>query len=763
MQCVESVSFSVLVNGSPRGMIKPERGIRQGDPLSPYLFILCAEVLSNLLTKAEDLNRLKGMKISTTGPVINHLLFADDALFFCHAHQKSCNTIMSILHEYEQVSGQAVNLNKSAITFESRVKQHVKTRLRRILNIHNDGGGGKYLGLPEQIGSRKKEIFSYVVDKVKQRTQNWSHKFLSEGGKEILLKTIAIALPVYTMNVFKLPKGTCDEINGILAQYWWSKSRDRRAMHWISWKRMSLPKNEGGLGFKDIEKFNLALLGKQVWRILQSPNSLLSKLLKARYFPNTNILNAGPGYKASFIWKSLLEGRELLKNGLKYLIGNGQNTSAWLDPWLPLHPPRPPNRLAGTPENHYLVCDLMNEQRNGWNLDRLRETVIPEDIHTILNIKLSPTNSPDLLGWHYNDSGFYTVKSGYWLATHLPGNETNIIPPPGLHEFKAAIWKMKTAPKIQHFMWRILSNALAAGTILARRNIITNSQCKRCGIAEESIEHLFFDCNYVRDIWRHNVGLQRSNFNPFGTFTEKFRAIIECYNNHYLSEIDRQLPLWLLWRIWKSRNLLVYQHKDGNWQEDIIKAEQEAREWVDCWLDNPRNSITTTRTRPLLSNWQKPKSGYVKCNFDCKFHSTDNPSQAAWIMRYSNGTFLSAGHSIGQRCFTTLEVELQALVMTMQQAWLKGHRYIIFEGDNHTAIQLVNGEKRNFKVHNWVREINAWKQKFLSTEFHWTRRHNNKAADRIAKAPFPNHATFESFFYVPQYIVNILHEDHCSS
>ena len=90
-------------------MIQPQRGIQQGDPLSPYLFILCSEVLSHLLTTTAGIKRLKGMKISNTGPTINHLLFADDALFFCHAHPKSCATIMEILQNYERVSGQAVN------------------------------------------------------------------------------------------------------------------------------------------------------------------------------------------------------------------------------------------------------------------------------------------------------------------------------------------------------------------------------------------------------------------------------------------------------------------------------------------------------------------------------------------------------------------------------------------------------------------------------------------------------------------------------
>ena len=103
---------------------------------------------------------------------------------------------MEILTRYETVSGQAVNLHKSAITFGSRVKQQVKTQLRRILNIHNDGGGGKYLGLPEQIGGKKKEIFSYIVNRVQQKTKGWSNRFLSDAGKEILIKTVALSLPV---------------------------------------------------------------------------------------------------------------------------------------------------------------------------------------------------------------------------------------------------------------------------------------------------------------------------------------------------------------------------------------------------------------------------------------------------------------------------------------------------------------------------------------------------------------------------------------
>lgn len=176
MTCITTVSFSVLINGSPRGQITPERGIRQGDPLSPYLFILCAKVLSHMMKKAEDNKLIKGIKISMTGPSISHLLFANDSLFFTLANHRSANAIKQILTNYEEASGQAINLRKLAISFGQNVKQDTRPRMRNLLGIHNEGGGGKYLGLSEQFDKNKSEIFHYIVEKVKEKTQGWSKK-----------------------------------------------------------------------------------------------------------------------------------------------------------------------------------------------------------------------------------------------------------------------------------------------------------------------------------------------------------------------------------------------------------------------------------------------------------------------------------------------------------------------------------------------------------------------------------------------------------
>lgn len=165
MECVKTVTYSFLINRSPKGMVTPSRGLRQGDPLSPYLFILCTEVLSGLCMKGNDDGSLPGVRVACNSPPINHLLFADDTMFFTKMSSRCCKTLVTILKRYEEASGKVINLTKSAITFFSKAPVEVKQRVKRSLKIRNEGGLGKYLGLPEYFGRKKKDIFTGIVDK----------------------------------------------------------------------------------------------------------------------------------------------------------------------------------------------------------------------------------------------------------------------------------------------------------------------------------------------------------------------------------------------------------------------------------------------------------------------------------------------------------------------------------------------------------------------------------------------------------------------
>ncbi|KAG7542900.1 Reverse transcriptase domain [Arabidopsis thaliana x Arabidopsis arenosa] len=429
MATIRTVHYSVLINGSPYGSIVPERGIRQGDPLSPYLFILCADVLSHLIkSKARD-GDIRGVRIGNGVPAITHLQFADDSLFFYQANRRNCIALKEAFEVYEYYSGQKINTSKSMITFGSRVFGHKQNDLKQILAIPNHGGGGKYLGLPEQFGRKKREMFDNIIDRVKKRTTSWSVKYLSPAGKEIMIKSVALAMPVYSMSCFKLPKGVIDEIESLLMRFWWEKSSQHKGISWIAWERLQYSKSEGGLGFRNLAKFNDALLAKLAWRIIRHPNTLFARLMKARYFKDESILNAKPRQRQSYGWSSILHGLDIIKKGTRFQVGDGNSINVMRDNIVPDHPPRPLSLVSPNPELY--ISDLITHMGDYcyWNPNKLDHIVAVD--HAVLHqTHLPRVISPDKLIWHYDKTGEYTVRSGYWFATHDPTQEVLRLPPP---------------------------------------------------------------------------------------------------------------------------------------------------------------------------------------------------------------------------------------------------------------------------------------------------------------------------------------------
>jgi hypothetical protein len=167
--------------------------------------------------------------------------------------------------------------------------------MKGILNVPNETLSEKYLGMPSDVGRSVNGAFKFLRDRLWKRIQGWIEIILSAGGKEILFKSIAQAIPIYSMACFKLPRGLCQKLNALIRDFWWGRREGQRRTCWVSWEEMTMPKYAGGLGFRDIEIFNLALLARQAWRLLQNPETLSAQILKAVYYPSTDLLNATLG------------------------------------------------------------------------------------------------------------------------------------------------------------------------------------------------------------------------------------------------------------------------------------------------------------------------------------------------------------------------------------------------------------------------------------------------------------------------------------
>lgn len=218
--CVRKVTYNIVHGDTNIAHFFPSRGLRQGDPLSPYLFILCAEGLSALIQKYESSQWIKGINICRKAPTISHMFFVDDSYLYCRVTTNEAKRILELLMMYERSSGQKVNIDKSSIFFSMNVIQYNRELVCQELHMSEADENRKYLGLPNLLGRKKSVLLGYLKDKIKAVFHNWDTKHISKPGKETLIKTVALALPTYAMNVFLLPMEIIKDFERTLSKYW---------------------------------------------------------------------------------------------------------------------------------------------------------------------------------------------------------------------------------------------------------------------------------------------------------------------------------------------------------------------------------------------------------------------------------------------------------------------------------------------------------------------------------------------------------------
>ncbi|KAL8124141.1 hypothetical protein AgCh_011956 [Apium graveolens] len=380
MKLIQSLSYGFLYDGYIFGDVVPRHRVRQGDLISPYIYIMCAEGLSAMLRRTEEVGLLHGYMIARGAPTISHLLFADDCYFFFKTNGVKADVLRRVLNRYEEMSGHKINYAKSTLTFSPNTSLDNKTEICNLLGVNTCQSPGKYLGMPMVVGRNKCSTFSFLSERVEQKLE------------------------------------------------------------------------EGGLGFKSLRSFNTAMLAKQAWRLINEDNPLVTRLMRACYFPDSDFFNAKLGTNPSYVWRSILESQEVILQGCRRRIGDGISTKIWQIPWLLYLE----NGFLTTdmPEElrTAVVAGLFNEEKEGWDEEILNDICNERDRDLIKQIPVSRTGRMDSWFWLFDEHGTFTVRSCYRCLR----GESECVD----RVFWKKLWSLKLPGKVLNLVWRACRGCL---------------------------------------------------------------------------------------------------------------------------------------------------------------------------------------------------------------------------------------------------------------------------------------------------------------
>ncbi|KAJ9681633.1 hypothetical protein PVL29_017839 [Vitis rotundifolia] len=334
--CISTVKFSVLINGSPSGFFQSSRGLRQGDPLSPYLFVIAMEVFSCLLRRAIDGGFLSGWMArgrSGEGVMISHLLFADDTLVFCEESQDQMTYLSWLLMWFEAVSGLKINLEKSELIPVGRV--HNIEDLALELGCRVGGLPSCYLGLPLGASFKSEAVWDVVEERFRKRMAMWKRQYISKGGRLTLIRSTLSSMPIYFMSLFYLPRKVRLRLEKIQRDFLWGGGAIVEKPHLVRWNLVCMEKRKGGLGVRNLALMNRALLSKWNWHFANDKEAFWKKVISQKYGVEegdwcTRAVSERYGVG---LWKAIRNEWLFLKSRLAYQVGNGRRVKFWKDKW----------------------------------------------------------------------------------------------------------------------------------------------------------------------------------------------------------------------------------------------------------------------------------------------------------------------------------------------------------------------------------------------------------------------------------------------
>jgi len=733
MSCVTTVSFSVLINGAASPFFHAERGLRQGCPLSPLLFLLVAEGLSRAIIKAKNEGRFQGILVAPNLN-ISHLLFVDDVLIFCSGSRGDTRVLNEILDLFSKATGMEINAGKSTLSTHLLRPEEVAL-LKSFFPFISSGldAGLKYLGFSLKANLYLKRDWVWLIAKVEKRLKVWSHKWLSRAGRLVLVKSVLEAIPVYWMSLAWIPKGILESIRRICFRFLWSGKKDDQVTPWVSWKRIAIPKGLGGWGLKNIFLFSKALAAKGGWRLLKT-NSLWSRVIKHKYLSEESvedwIRNPRKSHVGgSMIWKAVVKSFHLIESKLAWNVGNGQKLMIGRDPWM------------GSTQNHILPDGVVEAlRRRGivflshlavprpvgvWHqrwrradslgLADQEKEYVEAYIRTLIHSNIVLNDEEDSLVWEEGPGGNYSPKAGYIVLSSEAEQREHVW-------WWKPLWKLDCPAKTKLFMWCVLENKAPSWDNLQKRSFQGPGWCALCKRELETVEHLFLACSFTVEVWKECSVLVGS---PCQWAGASIGAAWEDWWRRTTVKKLKYLPLLVIWGIWLARNNAIFNDRP-------CLPELTAIHSVGIYKSLPEHLRAEKQRRDLELEIDQSRPWAF---FDGASQNNACGGGAVLHLSASHFFILSMGLGAGSNNYA----ELLSLKLLLIFALEKGCLTLTCFGDSMNVINWVKRtqECRNLRLGNLLYDIRMILMNFENFTCRHVYRENNKEADRASKEGIP--------------------------
>eukprot|EP00253_Pinus_taeda_P008935 PITA_08935 len=701
--CISGPWISPLINGRPCEAFQSSRGLRQGCPLSPYLFILMAESFSRALDHNRRVGLITGIKYGNGVKNINHSQFADDTLLIGGASNTIARRFKSLLDQYMDYSRGTVNFLKSCV-YGWNITNQTTHNIANIFGVtyKMKWDHFSYLGMPVSLGPLKAETWNEIIDKVKRKVQQWGTHWLNPAGRLILLKSGISSLPLYRFTLYQAPAIFHHKLEVALRDFLWQGGKkEKNRFNLVNWKNVIQSQDRGGLGIRAPKILNLAFRIKMTWRLTTGPTAWWKQVMESKYLSSSRqrlLEDSIPNRDSSKIWQLCKKAAQILKQHTSKIPGGGDNINFSTDKIMGLPPLNTIEEAI--PIIHHLNSKGIHRlgQISNWDRDSHAWTSwtfpeIPTSLEACFNAfkahlhNRAPVKKDAIDGLRWDPSGStYTIKSGHHHICN------GIYQTPLWNHWKI-IWKSEVIPKIKFFIWLLLKGKVLTAENLSKRGINGPSRCPNCCTAEETMFHLFIDCPFARRCWTKMSSLGNIAWQPQQNIAEAMNkkifqdkepnVRITCNKAHILAQ--EAIAVKYTGKI---------QANDYTVEERIVISyileRQDQNKWISV-IDRPQHTHMKDwgikLTAQEFERWTR-NNKYKTLFFDGA--SKSNPGQAGaggLIVDETGDNICSYEWSLGER--TNNNAEALALYQGLLQLNKLGIKIAMIIGDSAIIICLM--------------------------------------------------------------------------